>query len=92
MKNVEVLAREVQRPPLECSYCFAERWNDETVVWLPLRGGERRPYCANTCGRYVMLPRYRKRLFRLHRHEWFVNYDDVAVCLKCGKVDRDNAQ
>lgn len=42
-------------PPLTCALCWAPRWNDESVVWLPLRMGmERRPYCAQTCGVWVM--------------------------------------
>lgn len=42
------------KKPLKCGFCGAERWNDETVAWLPLRGDHRTPYCANTCARWVM--------------------------------------
>lgn len=44
-------------PPLVCAYCFARRWNDTTVQWLPLRGLYREPYCANTCATWVMTGR-----------------------------------
>jgi hypothetical protein len=43
----------VGTPPLECGFCWAPRWNDESVTWLPLYGPDRVPYCANTCAPYV---------------------------------------
>lgn len=45
------------KPPLTCGYCGTAKWNDESVTWLPLAGDYRRPYCADTCARYVMTDR-----------------------------------
>lgn len=42
------------KKPLTCGFCGAKRFNDMSVVWLPLAGDRRRPYCAKTCGRWVM--------------------------------------
>lgn len=45
-----------ERPPLDCALCYAPRWNDHTVRWLPLRGPDRLPYCADTCASYIGAP------------------------------------
>lgn len=53
--NLTNAAAEVSgKKPLECGFCGAKRWNDESVNWIPLRGEYRKPYCANTCTRWVM--------------------------------------
>lgn len=39
--------------PLECAFCYAPRWNDESVTWFPLYGPDRKPYCRWACAPYV---------------------------------------
>lgn len=43
-----------QPAPLTCALCGSNRWNDETVSWLPLHGDDRRPYCAGDCDQAVL--------------------------------------
>lgn len=50
-----------QTPPLECAFCYAPRWNDESVTWWPLYGPNRLPYCRWTCAPYIQAEKKIKR-------------------------------